>query len=145
MLASVYRKVIQLYIYLFFFQLFPPFRLSQNIESSSLCHTGGPCGLSVLNRVVFIHYFMHPTNTECPLFEYIRRRRYQKYKMGSYLQWVFLHLEGERKRKPHFISHIESLIWEQMLIGTFCLGCEYICYSTTHALWVSQNWNPFRS
>ena len=141
----MYRKVIQLYIYLFFFRILFLFRLSQNIESSSLCYTVGPCGLSVLNIVVFIHYFMHPTNTECPLFEYIRRWGYQKYKMESYLHWVFLHLEGERKRKPNFISNIESLIWEHMLIGTFCLGWEFICYSTTNALGISQNWNPFRS
>ena len=38
-----FSKVIQLYIYLysFFFRFFS--KLSQNIEQSSLCYTGGPC------------------------------------------------------------------------------------------------------
>ena len=31
------------------FQILFPFRLSQNIEQSSLCYTVGPCWLSILN------------------------------------------------------------------------------------------------
>ena len=34
------------------FQLLFPFKLLQNIESSSLCYTVGPCWLSILNMVV---------------------------------------------------------------------------------------------
>ena len=36
------------------FQILFPFRLLQNIEQSSLCHTVGPCWLSILNIVVWI-------------------------------------------------------------------------------------------
>ena len=34
------------------FQVLSPFRLSQNIEQSSLCYTVGPCWLSILNTAV---------------------------------------------------------------------------------------------
>ena len=34
------------------FQILFPFRLLWNIEQSSLCHTVGPCCLSILNIVV---------------------------------------------------------------------------------------------
>ena len=54
----VYRKEIQLYIYLFIFSFFP-FRLLWNIEQSSLPHTGGPCWLSVFN-IVCIHQPQDP-------------------------------------------------------------------------------------
>ena len=90
---------------------------------------------------------MDPTNTECPLFEQhcIRRWGYQKHKMESYLQWVYLCVaEGERKMKLNLTSDIGSLIWEHVLIGTLCLGWEFICYSTTQGLWVPQNCNPFQ-
>ena len=34
------------------FQILFPFRLSDNIEQSSLCYTVGPCWLSILNIAV---------------------------------------------------------------------------------------------
>ena len=53
---QVYRKEIQLYIYmfLFFFQILFPFRLLHNIEQRSLCYTVGPYWLSILNIVACI-------------------------------------------------------------------------------------------
>ena len=41
------------------FQILFPFRLLQNVGQSSLCYTGDPCWLSILNIVVCI----------CQLFE----------------------------------------------------------------------------
>ena len=39
------------------FQILFPFRLSQNIEQSSLCYAVGPCWLSILYTVVCIFVF----------------------------------------------------------------------------------------
>ena len=49
-------KEIQLYVYMLsvLFQVIFPFRLSHNIEQSSLCYTVGPCWLSVLNIAVCV-------------------------------------------------------------------------------------------
>ena len=48
-MVQVYGKVIQLYIYIsILFQTLFHYRLSQDIEYSSLCYTVGPCGLSIL-------------------------------------------------------------------------------------------------
>ena len=41
-------------IYIYFFQIFSPYRLLQNIEYSSLCCIVGPCWLSILYIVVCI-------------------------------------------------------------------------------------------
>ena len=45
------------YIYIYFFQILLPYKLSQNIERSSLCDTVGPCWLSILYIVVCICLF----------------------------------------------------------------------------------------
>ena len=54
----MYSKVIQSYIvYVFIpvlFHILFHYRLSQGIEYSSLCHTVGPCFLSILCTVVCI-------------------------------------------------------------------------------------------
>ena len=45
--------IIYIYIYVFFLiRSFLPYRLSQNIEDSSLCYTVGPCLLLILYVVV---------------------------------------------------------------------------------------------
>ena len=48
---QVYSKVIQLYIYMYLFCLFP-FRLLYTIQQSSLYYTIGPYWLSILNTAV---------------------------------------------------------------------------------------------
>ena len=54
-------KVIQLYVYIysFFFKIFFSYRLSQNIEQSSLCYTVDPSWLSIniLYIVVYVYSF----------------------------------------------------------------------------------------
>ena len=53
---QVYNKVIQLYIHMyFFFQIFFPCRLLQNIEYTSLYYTVGPFWLSILDTVVCVY------------------------------------------------------------------------------------------
>ena len=53
------KSVIQLSmdIYLFFFKILFPYRLSQNTEQISQCYTLGPCWLSIIH-VVCVH--VHP-------------------------------------------------------------------------------------
>ena len=48
-------RATEIYIYLLF-QIIFHYRLLQDIECSSLCHTVGPCCLSILYRVVCICY-----------------------------------------------------------------------------------------
>ena len=48
------------------FQILFPYRLLQNIEYSFLCHTGGPCWLSILYIVGCICEFQTP-NLSSPL------------------------------------------------------------------------------
>ena len=62
---KVYRKVIQLYIYMYIFQIIFHYRLLQNIEHSSLCYTVGPCCLCILYIAVSIcqsHLAAHCAN-----------------------------------------------------------------------------------
>ena len=44
--------IIYIYMYFFLIRSFLPYRLSQNIEDSSLCYTAGPCLLLILYVVV---------------------------------------------------------------------------------------------
>ena len=49
----LYRKVVQLYIHIYIlFHVLFHYGLSQDIEYSSLCHTVGPCCLSILYMIV---------------------------------------------------------------------------------------------
>jgi len=50
-LVSGVQQVIQLYVYLFLFQIIFPFRLLQSVKQSYLCYVVGPYWLSVLNIV----------------------------------------------------------------------------------------------
>ena len=51
---QVWRKVIQLYTYIFFFCILFHYRLLQGIDYGSLRYTVGPC-LSILYTVVCIY------------------------------------------------------------------------------------------
>ena len=64
---QVYRKVIQLYIYInIIFHILFHYRLLQYFEYNSLCCTVDPCYLFILYKVIYIYmlipnsYFIHP-------------------------------------------------------------------------------------
>ena len=54
LLITLYSKVIQLYIYIYFLNILFHYGLSQDIEYSSLCYTVGPCCLSILYIKAYI-------------------------------------------------------------------------------------------
>ena len=52
----MYRKVIHIYIHIYisFFQILFHYRLSQDIEYSSLCYTVGPCPDFFFNSYIYL-------------------------------------------------------------------------------------------
>ena len=54
LVSELYSKVIQIYLFIYIFQILFHYSLLQDVEYSSLCYTVGPCCLPILYIVVFL-------------------------------------------------------------------------------------------